>query len=171
VTNPAAYVVYSSTERVRIRIPEKRGDLDYFVNLRKVLTESFKDSHLQLNPTTGSVLFLNGSFKREKLTAIGKESRLFNLERDPDHLETLAQRVASPLSDTSRNLDILSGGKINLPELLFLGLLATGIYEIVRGNFRTPPWYTAFWYAFGVFSKSMIEKELGDRRPSEAASN
>jgi hypothetical protein len=39
-----------------------------------------------------------------------------------------------------------------------MGLLGTGIYQIVRGNFGAPPWYTAFWYAFGVFTKSLIDK-------------
>jgi hypothetical protein len=32
------------------------------------------------------------------------------------------------------------------------------VVEIMRGNFRMPPWYTAFWYAFGLFTKSMLDR-------------
>jgi len=25
----------------------------------------------------------------------------------------------------------------------------------MRGNFGIPPWYTAFWYSFGVYTKQI----------------
>ena len=28
--------------------------------------------------------------------------------------------------------------------------------EMAREANRTPPWYTAFWYAFGLFTKSLL---------------
>lgn len=47
----------------------------------------------------------------------------------------------------------------DLPGMAFLTLLGVGIYQLVRGNFAAPPWYTAFWYAMGIFTKSIMEKK------------
>ena len=49
-------------------------------------------------------------------------------------------------------------GKIDLPSGIFFALLGTGIYQLARGRFIIPPWYTAFWYAFGLVSMYVIEK-------------
>ena len=47
-----------------------------------------------------------------------------------------------------------TGESFDLPGLAFLGLVVSGIYQIARGNFTAPAWYTAFWYALGIFGKS-----------------
>ena len=41
-------------------------------------------------------------------------------------------------------------------------LLALGIYQISRGNFMAPAWYTAFWYAFGVLTKTLIDRDRAE---------
>jgi len=49
--------------------------------------------------------------------------------------------------------------------MAILSLLGLGLYQILRGNFRAPPWYTAFWYALGIFTKSLSDK--GDKVSTE----
>jgi hypothetical protein len=41
-------------------------------------------------------------------------------------------------------------------------LVITGVYQILRGQFRTPPWYTAFWYAFGLLTMFVVKKSISD---------
>jgi hypothetical protein len=46
--------------------------------------------------------------------------------------------------------------------------MGAGIYQIARGNFAAPAWYTAFWYALGLFgnkggkdAKGTVESDSG----------
>jgi hypothetical protein len=71
--------------------------------------------------------------------------------------ESLLQKVTTPLSGINADLKKISGGEVDLPIAIFIILLAFGVIEIFRGNFKMPPWYTAFWYAFGVFSKAIFD--------------
>jgi hypothetical protein len=57
-----------------------------------------------------------------------------------------------------------TGGWLDLPGMAFLLLLGIGIYQIRRGNIGLPPWYTAFWYAFGVYTKSLVEKYIESKK-------
>ncbi len=70
----------------------------------------------------------------------------------------LMHSLVQPVAGVDRSLRAVSGGKVDLPSAIFLALLGTGIYELVRGRFSAPPWYTAFWYAFGLVSMYVIEK-------------
>ena len=47
----------------------------------------------------------------------------------------------------------MTGGKVDLLDVAGLSLLSAGIYQLLKGNFTAPAWYTAFWYAFGLLSK------------------
>jgi hypothetical protein len=92
------------------------------------------------------------------IEAYAEEQGLFDLRRKALGTVPLSRRIAEPLSDTNSFLSRTTGGFLDLPGAAFLLLLGVGVFEIVRGNFRTPPWYTAFWYAFGVFTKSIVDK-------------
>ena len=51
---------------------------------------------------------------------------------------------------------------MDLGTASFGALLIMGIYQISRGNFMAPAWYTAFWYALNIFLKSKPkEKDPG----------
>jgi hypothetical protein len=52
----------------------------------------------------------------------------------------------------------LTSGEVDIPSLVFLGLVVSGIYEIARGNLVMPAWYTAFYYALQVFSRGQIDE-------------
>jgi hypothetical protein len=52
----------------------------------------------------------------------------------------------------------MTGGELDIPSVFFAALLISGIYQIARGNMAAPAWYTAFWYAFGIFSRDMLHK-------------
>ena len=54
---------------------------------------------------------------------------------------------------------------MDLAGILLLFLLIAGMTEILRGKIQMPPWYTAFWYAFGIYKLASVVK---DRHPEEA---
>ena len=59
----------------------------------------------------------------------------------------------------NQDLKKLTGGEVDIPSLIFLSLLISGIWQIARGNFAMPAWYTAFYYALGVFARAQVEDE------------
>jgi hypothetical protein len=68
------------------------------------------------------------------------------------------KRIVDPVRDANRSIHVLSGGVVDLPGIIFLLLLASGLWELAIGNFKRPPWYTALWYAFGLFSKTLFDE-------------
>lgn len=50
-------------------------------------------------------------------------------------------------------------GHLDLPTLLFFVLIAVGTVQLLRNGLRSPPWYTAFWYAMGIYLKSLADKQ------------
>jgi hypothetical protein len=155
---PEAKVSHQSAKRLRIRVPSKKGDREYFKSVGDTLVRYQEFDVLQLNPVTGSVLLIDERLDVGGLEAYAEEKGLFALRRKALQTLPLSRRIAEPLSSTNVFLSRTTGGFLDLPGAAFLLLLGVGIYEILRGNFRTPPWYTAFWYAFGVFTKSIVDK-------------
>jgi hypothetical protein len=156
---PQASVCHRSAGRLRIRIASRRGDADYFAKVVKDLSGLRQVTHLAANPLTGSVLLLGELLDAGEVDAHARARGLFHL-LDPAEAPgvPLMHSLVQPVAGVDRSLRAVSGGKVDLRSAIFLALLGTGIYELVRGRFSAPPWYTAFWYAFGLVSMYVIEK-------------
>jgi hypothetical protein len=66
--------------------------------------------------------------------------------------------VAASFRAYNENLKKLTGGEIDIPSLVFVSLLISGIWQIARGNLAMPAWYTAFYYALGVFTSAKVDE-------------
>ncbi len=156
---PEASICHQCADRIRIKIASRKGDGAYFADLVKGLAGVLKLKHLEANPLTGSVLFMGDGIDPEKLAAHACERRLFQLITAAEaQSQPLMHSLVQPAASLDRLLRSITGGKIDLPGSIFFTLLGTGIYQLVRGRFSAPPWYTAFWYAFGLVSMYVIEK-------------
>lgn len=142
--------------RLRIRVPSKRGDTTFFSSLPDRFANVPGIDGVMTNPVTGSILF---SFTRpaDADTVIKKaqSKRIFKIRENGTH--TLRAQVSGGMTELNSRIKGLTGGEIDLWTLSFLGLLGIGVYQIARGNFAAPAWYTAFWYAFNVFLKPKPE--------------
>lgn len=154
---PEAFVVHSSTERIRVRIPGCRSDLRYFAEVRKAALKA-PVKVLRINALTASILFQGRQATAEAVADFGNANRLFAIAPAPP-VPSMAKRIAAPLTACNRSIKSISAGQVDLPGAFFILLLFTALYEIFRGRFRTPPWYTAFWYAFGLFTKALIDRD------------
>jgi hypothetical protein len=153
---PEAFVGHRTPQRLRVRIPSKKGKTLYF----SAVTERFgrqKDLALaEVNHRTGSVLFIGDSLDVNAIAEHARKEGLFDLGPSGNAPPHVARSVAAPLGNLSGQVRSFTGGHLDLPGIVFVGLLTVGVVEIARGNFGAPPWYTAFWYAFGVFSRSFL---------------
>jgi hypothetical protein len=159
VNLPEAFVAHSSAARIRVRIPGCRRDLKYFAKVRKAALKAPVEM-IRANALTASILFQGRQATADAVAAFGRDNGLFAIA-PPAPAPSLARRIASPLATCDRSIKSVSAGQIDLPGALFILLLFTALYEIARGRFRTPPWYTAFWYAFGLFTKAVIGRDGG----------
>jgi hypothetical protein len=160
---PQAIVSHRTAERLRIKIPSRKGDGAYFSAVKHSLDRDLKYRLVQVNAMTGSVLIVDSGVDLESLADRASRGGLFTLEHRLAPVQPLGRTVFAPLLELNRKISGFTEGAVDFPGLVFLALCGFGIYEILRGNIRPPPWYTAFWYAFGIFTKSMVDRTLGEK--------
>lgn len=154
---PQAQIVHRTAQRLRIRIPGRRGERDFFARLEGSLKRDLELQEVRTNSLTGTVLLIGERIDVERLAELARGEGLFVLQGSAPPAP-LSKKLVRPMANLDESIRTISGGELDLPSLFFLGLLGMGIYQIARGNVGAPPWYTAFWYAFGVFTKYLIDK-------------
>jgi hypothetical protein len=116
------------------------------------LSKGFAFESLKVNHLTGSILFSDEKIDLKSISDFAEEEKLFSLQSIPSNL---SKKVAAPIGNVSQILHNFTSGQLDLAGVAFLALLAMGLYQIFRGKSKVPPWYTAFWYAFGVFTRML----------------
>jgi hypothetical protein len=154
---PCACLCHRTPKRIRLKIAQKRGNAAYFRSLAEKFSHFRKFDVLEANPRTGSVLIVDDHIDIHAITAFGKTAQLFNLETAMEKPLPLSRQMVEPFANFNNSLAKTSGGYLDLPGVIFLFLLGFGVYEILKGNFKSPPWYNLFWYAFGALSKTISD--------------
>ena len=154
---PKAQLKHQSQGRLRVRVPSQKGDAAFFQKLKDGFADFPGLTRLVVNPSTGSVLFLGEKVDPHALDQHSSKKSLFRLNKTNSVKKPLPNRSMDPMAALERNMREWTQGSLDLFGLVFYALLGTGAYQILRGNFGAPPWYTAFWYAFGVYTKQLID--------------
>lgn len=154
---PEARIVHQSEGRVRLRIASMRGRPEYFAGVIQAFERRKKISLVACNPTSGSLLFAGPGAAASEIARAAEGAALFTMDLSPHPPLPLARRVAQPIRGIDRTIRRHSEGALDLPGAFFIVMFFLAFYELSVGNFRRPPWYTLFWYAFGVFSKSVAD--------------
>lgn len=155
---PEAHIGHQTPTRLRIRIPSRKGDAEYFASLKKELSGYQKFQNIQVNKTTGSLLLADRKIDVRALAEHARSKKIFDLQPMQHHLIRVSEDVSAGLTKLSDDLQRATGGELDLATAAFVTLIGIGLYELLRGNLRALPWYTALWYAYGVFTKSISEK-------------
>jgi hypothetical protein len=156
---PEAHINYHSTHRVRLKIASRRGNTRYFCELRDKLAglQAFKE--LKVNALTGSILLIDDKLELEAIASYAKSQGLFAITSRKSNPSPLAHQAVNPIEKVNQLIKQYTSGYADLTSVLFVLLSALGIYDIVRGKPKLPPWYTAFWYAIGLIElKKFFEK-------------
>lgn len=160
---PLARIGHQSPGRLRLKIDDQRGDIDYFKTLEAALADKFPSHAVSANPQTGSLLIVGEEIDINIVAKHGTAKSFFTLDQSSESNVPLAESVVDPILSVNKKLRQVSGGSLDMPGLIFISALLFGAYEILRGNFRSPPWYTAFWYAFGIYSKLYFDKKSAEQ--------
>ncbi|CAN2042130.1 conserved hypothetical protein [Candidatus Magnetomoraceae bacterium gMMP-15] len=157
---PEAHISHFTPNRIRIKVPSQRGNSDYFSRLKdNFLPQNFEK--LEVNHVTGSILLTGQKVNIDSISEFAEANNLFKLVKlkaAQNMPIPLSYRVVEPIKNFDKNLLKFTGGEVDFAGIIFLSLLGVGVYQLAAGNFRFPPWYTAFWYALGVFTKLLVDK-------------
>ena len=152
---PEAYVSHRTPSRLRIKIPSKKGNFSFFSTLLERLGKCPGIEGIKISPAIGSALILGDT----KVAAdFAKKNELFHLKAVEPPRKTFFVNVADTFRTYDKDLKKMSGGGLDIPSLVFLSLLISGIWQIARGNLGMPAWYTAFYYALGVFTHTQLDE-------------
>jgi hypothetical protein len=151
---PEAVVSHTTPGRVRVRVPSRKGDTAYFSALKEHFTHFEGVEQIEANALTSSVLLIH-SADLNAVAAFAEEQALFKLKKLRPHTSSFSSNFASAFNDFDKRVKRLTGSELDVPGVAFVTLLGFGIYEIGRGNFAAPAWYTAFWYALNILLKSL----------------
>ncbi len=152
--SPEAILSHKINNRARLKIPSKKGDSNYFKSIIQKLSEIEEIKSIEVNPISGSIL-IKHTTDIEKIAEFAQRSNIFYLIKNNKTRPTdLHSTISRAFTEMNRKVKGVTGGSFDIADAAFLSLLGLGIYQISRGNFAAPAWYTAFWYAFSIFLKS-----------------
>lgn len=161
ITAPEAHVSHRTPQRLRVKIPSKMGDGGYFLSLKGGLSRCDCVEKFEVNALTGSILFTH-KVDVEAIANYAEENDLFRLRRLDPRQTSLSSRITETFREISGKVVDFSGGGTDVADLAFLSLLGLGIFQIAKGNFLAPAWYTAFWYALNIFLKAQPGVSKGE---------
>jgi hypothetical protein len=150
----ASYVAHECRGRLRLRVPHRRGEVEFFRTLAARVAAAAGVVGVDANPATGTILILHvlgGDGVREKLAAAGGLAITAGPVLRRRAVVSDVRRFAAGLD---RDLTRITAGEFDLWAASFAVLLALGLNELRRGNIAAPAWYTAFWYAFNILLKT-----------------
>ena len=146
---PAARISHFTARRLRIKVPEKRRDTGFFAAVAERLGRWESVERVETNPLTASVLIHFSDPQRLFLEAVAKND-MFDLDFDAvfaQPSEPVVSRAAAQSFETADHaLRRWTDNQIDIRGVLFLMLLAGGIFQLVRRRVDTPA-PTLLWYA------------------------
>ena len=149
---PAARISHFTARRLRIRVPKKRRNSAFFAAVAERLAAWESVERVETNPLTASVLIHFSDPRGLFLEAVAKND-LFEIDFDAilaDPSEPVVSRTAAQSFETADHaLRRWTDNQIDIRGLLFLLLLAGGIFQLLRRRFDTPA-PTLLWYAGGL---------------------
>ncbi|MGO9014806.1 MAG: HMA2 domain-containing protein [Dissulfurispiraceae bacterium] len=151
---PEAIVCHSSPGRSRVKVPSRKGDAAYFSSLKDHFAHLEGVKEVEANAVTGSVVFMHAA-DLKAISTFAEDHSLFRLIKLESATPALSRNVVKSFRDFDKKVKKFTGNELDVPGVAFLTLLGLGIYEIGRGNFAAPAWYTAFWYSLNIFLKSV----------------
>ena len=156
---PGAYICHRSAQRLRIKITSRKGNAGYFEKLQSTLARLRTFDGLEVNALTGSVLIVDEHVDVDEIADFARTRQLFELAHQDSFHAPMTTQLVSHLENLNLNLRRLTTGEMDLAGILLLFLLIAGLTELLRGRIQMPPWYTAFWYAFGIYKLASVVKD------------
>jgi hypothetical protein len=167
---PEAYLSHLTKERLRIKIPSKKGDNAYFLSLKDQLSQFSKlpgIQRIEVNPTTGSILVLHTidptTLDLKTISQYTELNGLFRFNLPDPGQATIPKSFVETFGNLNRKIKGFTGGEIDIATLVFLGLLGIAMVQMKRGHVMMPA-LTAIWYAFSLLKEQPSKSRNSQER-------
>jgi len=121
VALPEAFVGHRTPQRLRVRIPSKKGKTPYFAAVAERFGREKRLALAEVNHRTGSVLFIGDSPDLDAIAEYARKEGLFDLGPSGNSPPHVARSVAAPLGNLSGQVRRFTGGYLDLPGIVFCG--------------------------------------------------
>lgn len=141
---PTAELQHSMTGRMRVRVPEKRGDRGYFDWVAGALRDVDGVENVETNPLTGSVLVLH---RTDVATILhrAEQAELFHIP-SPGFRNLPTAHVRDALTSADERIRSATRGGWDFNSVLMLACAVIGGVQVARHNVW-PAAASMFWYA------------------------
>jgi len=137
LTTPAAYLVHQSRGRLRLKIPDRRLDEDYFQHLAKQLSNLASITNTKSNPASGSIiLYTHPDFDMGELDRFTESDKLFHFFRYGHR--SIASKITNDLSQIDVNIQQLSRGRFDIKSAYIAALISLAAVQISKGKTLGP---------------------------------
>jgi hypothetical protein len=144
---PTAYIVHSTTGRVRFRFPEQRGNAPFFDSIAVGLARHSTVLEARASAHTGSVLVLHTG-DLPQLISHAQKRGLFDVSTAPLPAASF-RRIRNAIDSVDDRVAKGTGETLSVGKLLFVGLLSAGIFQANRGHLL-PAGMTLFKHALEI---------------------
>jgi hypothetical protein len=131
---PETFVTHQTPNRLRVKIPAKKGDATFFGGLKELLSRYPGIDQVEVNPVTGSVLLLH---RIDAATLMQLATRFGLVQpQSPTHCRaTLHERVIASFRHWDDQVKVATSGQLDIPSLASLSIVGAGIYQLSIGNY------------------------------------
>ena len=130
---PRAYRVHSIPGRIRLKIPERRGDHAFFDEITDLLRGLSTGTQVDCNPLTGSLLLHHlGEIDDEPMqAALNALAEIVELELSSP---PVAHRLRADVIEVDQSIQRYTRGALDLSTATALGLLTLAGIQLLRGQ-------------------------------------
>jgi hypothetical protein len=143
---PSAFLQHSVPGRLRIKVPGKRSDSEFFSRLERELAECPGVTGVSVTPLTGGVLIRHAT-DVEELNACVREHGLFELQPSVGPAARLLQDVSERLKPLNTTVSGVVGRDVDVNAIIFRALVFMAIFQLFRGRVLASA-VTLLWYAY-----------------------
>lgn len=155
---PTAFIVHSTTGRVRFRFPDQRGDAEFFDSVAMGLARHSSVLEARASAHTGSLLVLHTG-DLASLIAHAEKRGLFDVAPPPPPAASF-RRIRDAIESMDDRVAKETGEAFSVGKLMFFGLLGAGIWQANRGH-MLPAGMTLFKHALELMDW-VAEREPGN---------
>ncbi|TVR82486.1 MAG: hypothetical protein EA405_06845 [Rhodospirillales bacterium] len=155
---PQAHVSHQMPGRLRLKVPARRRDCDYFADVLEGLSQWPAARRVAVNPVTASVLVEHRG-DLAALSRFAERQGLFAVPAGPEPTVPVAGRIRRELTDVDERLRLIAGGALDLWSATSLVFIVLAVVQLARGNYMGPA-TTLIWAGVSAMRQARTEPNL-----------
>jgi len=144
-----ALIVHQLPQRIRLRIPEYRGDTAYFDKLKEKIRSIDNVRNVKTYPLTGGIAIEFDGNADDLLNKVQQHE--LNIQVDENLIEKKSKSALR--KNLSRPLNLVTGREITPMFMVGSVLAVVSLVQTLRGKILVPS-ISGFWYATQAFKQS-----------------